>query len=151
MALRFFEKAGFGTTAIEIAEEIINNAQVISPKTTFINDDFLTHNFMDQKYQGIFAKAFIHLFPKVDAQAVIVKIHDLLSPNGAFFITTTLHSKPMEGYKGKADYSDSPPRFRKRWTEMELMESLGNKWKIMDKNYNQERGKNWIALTLVKK
>ncbi len=151
LALRFFQSDGFTTTAIEVANEIIKVARQTSPSTKFINDDFLKHNFSNQKYEGVFAKAFIHLFPKVDAELVLDKIYDLLVPRGAFFLATTIHIKPSEGYEQKSDYAKSPPRFRKKWTEAELMEALGNKWGVINTSYNQERGKNWIALTLAKK
>src|SRR3990167_5007393 len=52
LALRFFQFNDFKTTAIEIAEKIIDTAKAASPETKFINDDFLTHNFLNQKYQG---------------------------------------------------------------------------------------------------
>lgn len=152
LALRIFEEAGLQTTAIELAQEIVSVAGETSPNTTFIHGDFLDHDFDAMSFQGIFAKAFIHLFPKNDAIQVLEKVHSLTTRNGLFFISTTVHAEPSEGYERKSDYANSPKRFRKKWTERELLEALnlGQKWQVVDKNYNEERNKNWLALTLQK-
>lgn len=150
LALKFFEDEGFDTTAIELSNEIILVAKNTSPKSTFIHSNFLTHSFGPKVYQGIFAKAFIHLFPKNDAIKVLDKIHSLTARDGLFFISTTVHNTASEGYEKKADYLDSPHRYRKKWTEAELMLALNRNWQLLDKNYNNERGKNWLALTLSK-
>ena len=125
LALQIFEEEGMRTYAIDIADKIIAVAKHSSPNTTFINDDFLQHDFGTKKFDAICAKAFLHLFPKDDA--------------------------PTEGYEEKHDYSESPRRYRKKWTEAELLEALTHTWRIVEKNYNTERSKRWLALTLQKK
>lgn len=150
LALRMFEDEGFSSTAIDISANIINIARTNAPHTEFIKADFLAHNFADNQYSGIFAKAFIHLFPKNDAIEILGKIYALLAPKGALFLATTIHDEPKEGYEEKTDYEKSPVRFRKKWTETELLEALGDKWNIIEKSYNNERGKSWLALTLSK-
>ena len=151
LALRMFSENHFSSTAIDISGKIIEVAKRNSPNSNFIKANFLEHDFGDTTFSGIFAKAFIHLFPKNDAIAVLDKIYKLTAPRGCFFIATSIHNEPSEGYEEKSDYADSPIRFRKKWTEDELMLAVRDKWTILDKNYNQERGKSWLALTLSKK
>lgn len=150
LALRMFEEEGFSTTAIEIAAQIIEVSRKTSPHTEYIHDDFLRHDFGDASYDGIFAKAFIHLFPKEDALKVLDKIYNMASRNGVLFIATTSHKVASEGYEEKADYEDSPKRFRRKWTEHELLEALGTRWSVVHRHYSEDRGKQWMAFTLVK-
>lgn len=96
--LSYFESEGFNTTAIDFSKKIINVAMDTSPKTKFVHGEFLEHDFKNSKFEGVFAKAFIHLFQKKDAILVIKKISELLKPNGAAFIATTIHSIPEEGF-----------------------------------------------------
>ena len=151
LALQIFEEEGMRTYAIDIADKIIAVAKHSSPNTTFINDDFLQHDFGTKKFDAICAKAFLHLFPNDDAHTVLNKIADLTQENGALFLATTIHDAPTEGYEEKHDYSESPRRYRKKWTEAELLEALTHTWRIVEKNYNTERSKRWLALTLQKK
>lgn len=150
LALQMFTREGFNTTAIDIAEEIIKNACIASPDTIFIHDEFLTHDFGIQTFDGVFAKAFIHLFATPDATEVIKKIHALLKENGVAFISTTVHDKSEEGYREKTDYKNSPKRYRKKWTEEELLETFSKSWTILHKNYHQVDDKSWLALVLRK-
>lgn len=138
---------GFDTTAVELAGKIIDIAKRTSPSTMFIHDDFLSHDFGDKTFDGVFAKAFIHLFPKNDALKVMGKIAQLTNPGGVLFLATTVHDVPSEGYEGKADYADTPLRFRKKWTVDELHKALKSDWRIIDENFNEERGKKWLAIT----
>lgn len=150
LALQIFQDNGFLTTAIDIADNIIQVAKKASPTTIFINDDFLHYDFGNKKYDAICAKAFLHLFPKHDAQKVINKISSLLAKGGFLFVATTIHELPSEGYETKADYENSPKRYRKKWTEIELISEFSHNWRIIEKNYNTDRSKHWIALTLEK-
>ena len=92
--LQYLEAAGCQTFAIDVAPKIINFAKKISPKTKFFLGDFSEYNFKNQKYSGIFAKAFIHLFPTEDALMVFKKMWQLLVPGGFIYISTTKHKKP---------------------------------------------------------
>ncbi len=151
--LQMFSEEGFNTTAIDISQKIIDVARQSSPKTKYIHDDFLAYNFEKIKYEGIFAKAFIHLFPKKDAILVIKKMRDLVVPKGEIFISTTLHEVSEEGFIKKSDYFGEPERFRKRWTEKELIETINNlNLDIILKYYfiEENRNKHWINLTLKK-
>jgi ubiquinone/menaquinone biosynthesis C-methylase UbiE len=154
LALRFFEEAGMKTTAIDISSKIIEVARKTSPNTSFIKSDFLEYDFKKEKFDGIFAKAFIHLFPKKDAEKVFRKVYSLLSEDGLFYLTTTIHDKSWEGFVQKEDYSKKSLRFRKEWTEKELIEEVNkNGFKIIEKVYKGEirHDKNWIILILSKR
>ena len=151
LALHMFDAAGFQTSAVEIAENIIEVARRNSSNTQFIHDDFLQHELGDQKFEGVFAKAFIHLFPKDDAVRIVKKIYTMLPDRGGLFVATTIHEKSSEGYEEKLDYDDTPVRYRKKWTEQELMDLFRDGWDVINANPNQERGKQWLALTLAKK
>jgi SAM-dependent methyltransferase len=151
LALRFFEEAGMKTTAIDISSKIIEVAKEISPNTSFIEADFLEHNFKQEKFDGIFAKAFIHLFPKEDAKKVLKKVNSLLAEGGLFYLTTTVHEIPEEGFLQKEDYTKESIRFRKKWTEKELVEELmKNNFKIVERFYGEEirPDKHWIIFIL---
>ena len=151
--LSYFLQENFKTTAIDISQKIIDVARQIAPKTEYIHDEFLEHDFRQTKYEGIFAKAFIHLFPKKDAILVLKKIKALLVPGGAVFVATTVHPKSEEGFFEKKDYAGKLKRFRKMWTEKELLDlisALG--FKIIDKGYHIEEDKEkiWINLVIIK-
>ena len=105
------------------------------------------------KFEGIFAKAFIHLFPKEDAIIVLKKIFNMLEEKGIAFIATTVHERSEEGFFEKSDYNKKLKRFRKRWTEEELLEEIKKAgFTIKDKDYHIEpdKKKKWINLVVVK-
>ena len=136
--LSYFEKEGFDTTAIDISKEILRVSQETAPKTKYIFGNFMTSDF-NGKFEGIFAKAFIHLFPKEDAIIVLKKIFNMLEEKGIAFIATTVHEKSEEGFFEKSDYNKKLKRFRKRWTEEELLEELKKVQEATPKD--QEGGK----------
>lgn len=154
LALKIFSEEGFNTTAIDISKNIIEISKECSPKTSYLWGDFLEYDFGKAKYDGIFAKAFIHLFPKKDAILVIKKMRGLLSPKGMIFIGTTLHDKPEEGFAKKEDYPNEPERFRKKWTEKELYEvadKLSLNVVTTALNFEKDKNKVWIKFLLIKK
>jgi hypothetical protein len=125
----------------------------VAPETKYFFGDFLTFDFGKSKFEGLFGKAFIHLFKKKDAIIVLKKIFDLLENNGAALITTTLHNTSEEGFFEKTDYNRKMKRYRKKWMDTELFEEIRKVgFKIYYKNYYTEsnKGKDWITLILVK-
>lgn len=148
LALKFFVDAGFETKAIDFSSKIIEVARKTTPSTEFVEADFLEHEF-NEKFDGVFAKAFIHLFPKEDALRVFDKVRELLNPSGLFYLSTTVHDVSDEGFFEKRDYEKRSLRFRRRWTEEELLEVLKDKgFEIVKKFYSEEKnfGKRWITL-----
>ena len=151
LCLSYFEFEGFQTTAIDISKEILSVSKKNAPKTKYLFGDFLEYDFGTSKFEGIFAKAFIHLFPKKDALFVLRKILGLLTKNGVAFIGTTIHKKSEEGFFEKSDYKEKLKRFRKKWTEKELIEEVEKVgFKILKKAHHSEpdKNKNWINLLL---
>ena len=130
----------FQTTAMDISEKMIEVAREVAPETEYITHDFLTYDFKDIKYEGIFARGFIHLFPKDLAIENIKKIGSLLVPRGIAFIGTTKHEKPWEGWLSKEEYSKELMRYRKKWTEEELEQALIELgFDILYRGYHQEK------------
>lgn len=147
LALEYFEKSGFETFAIDISQKILDVAKNTSPKTTFYKGDFLSYPFDNKKFDGIFGKAFIHLFPKEDALLVLKKIKTLLSHSGLVYLSTTMHEEALEGFLQKEDYDKKPKRFRKQWTEKELTEALeetGFEIIFKDKMKEEKYDKIWM-------
>lgn len=149
----YFAQAGFTTTAIDFSLKMIEVAKKNSPKTKFILGDFLEYDFKNLKFEGIFAKAFIHLFTKKDTMIVLKKINNLLVPKGVLFVATTFHQKSAQGYFAKKDYQNKLRRFRRKWTEAELILTLkdaGFKIKLIKKGYDAELDKKWINILAIK-
>lgn len=126
---------GFSVDGIEIADKMVDFAKKRNPNAKIIQGDFFEYVF-PKKYDGIVAFAFIHLFPKVEAVKAMQKMKNLLKPDGALLITTTLSNIGTEGFENKGDYSEAPLRYRRRWTEQDLEETfsdlgLGFKEKIV--------------------
>jgi len=135
--------AGFQTTAIDVAERIIEECRKVAPDANYLHGDFSEYDFKKSKFEGIFARGFIHLFPKKDAIKVLEKVKKLLVPNGIAFIGTTKHDLPEEGYMTKEGYSRKLKRYRKKWTENELKETLRELgFKIIYTGYHVEHDKN---------
>lgn len=149
LSLKILSEKGCKTTAIEISKNMIEVAKRTSPETEFINDEFLSHDFGKSKYDGIFARAFIHLFPKTEAVKVISKMKCLLNREGIIHLATTIHKTSGEGIMEKSDYPGKPKRFRKTWTEEELLDTiknLGLKVVIKEPYLEKKRNKLWINL-----
>ena len=150
----FLEAEGFETFAIDVSKNIINLAKKLCPNTHFFHKDFLEHDFGKAKYDGILCLAFIHLFKKKDAETVLKKVHNLLAPKGIVYLSTTVEKRSSEGFFEKQGYGTHIKRFRKCWTEKELIESIeGAGFRITKKFRNKEksfREYKWINFILEK-
>lgn len=121
--LVIFHELGLQTFGIDISETMITNARVNAPATTFYLGDFLSYDF-DRQFSGIYAQAFIHLFPKPDVPEIFGKFFSLVERGGLVHFSTTVHDTPWEGYEEKTDYRIRVRRYRKRWTLAETAEFL---------------------------
>jgi len=152
--LMYFEQEKFKTTAIEISEKMIQVSKEIAPKTAYIHDEFLEHDFGKAKFHGIFAHSFIHLFTKEDAAIVMKKINALLVDKGVLFIGTTKHKESKEGYVRKHDYQSSKlARFRREWKKEDLLEflqSFGFKIFRIGEFEEPDKQKSWVWVVLKK-
>jgi SAM-dependent methyltransferase len=145
----------YKVTAIEISPKLSEICKRIAPKSEVITDDFLNHGFGDNKYSGILAIAFIHLFPKNDTQQVLKKICSLLISKGIAYISTTLSEQSGEGFERKINFEKENVRFRRRFTQEELEQELQSAgFLIVDReivNDGEENGKNWMDYMVQKK
>jgi 2-polyprenyl-3-methyl-5-hydroxy-6-metoxy-1,4-benzoquinol methylase len=121
----YFSREGFETFAIDISEEMIKVAREESPQTRYLLGDFLTYDFRDLKFEGICAKAIIHLFNMEDARRFVTRCHSLIRDNGLFYLSLFVRNKNKEGFMVKNMCGKDFVRYNRHWTEMEL-ESLLN-------------------------
>ncbi|MBI2110465.1 class I SAM-dependent methyltransferase [Candidatus Woesearchaeota archaeon] len=130
---------------IDIAEGMIEYARKNAPKASFEEADFFTYS--NGLFHGIVMDAFLHLFPKEDIPIVLSKAKSLLVPRGYGLVCTTKNEESTEGYFEKEDYHGKVKRFRKFWTEQELIETLEqNGLRIIDlyTDYEKAFNKLWM-------
>lgn len=152
--LAMLSDAGFRVTGIDISQEMLDVARSHCPAAELIHADFLNAPFLAASFEGIFAKASIHLFPKADAIRCLTKMSDLLVDKGMLYVATTASSHSAEGYSEKSDYRDSPVRFRKHWTPSELLDGVTSVGlTVFSSSYNWEAGwnKRWFNVWALKK
>ncbi len=123
LASKCLIEKGFELTGIDISKEMLRFYQARNPSAHIIEDDFMKTDFK-QKFDGIVAFAFIHLFPKKQALKVLRKISDILAPGGVALIGSTDSSVSKEGWENKDDYLGKKMRFRKHWQKEEFRKAL---------------------------
>ena len=141
------------TTAVDLSEEMIKYSKEKSPNTNYIIDDILNVSFDNNSFDVIIMGALIHNFPKEDAEILLEKVYKWINNNGKILIYTTIHDKSEEGYYEKEDYNGKIIRFRKKYTEKELIDLIKKcKFKIIYEITNEEkdRNKKWINYILEK-
>lgn len=147
--LGYFENKGCRTIGIELSKNMAEVAKQYSPKSIIINEDVNNVDLLENQFQLVYMGALIHLFPKVDARKLLLKVWKWLEQGGIIFINTTCHNYSYEGFYEKKDYNGKQIRFRKYWTEQELEEFVLNcEFSIIQKLYTYEvdRNKKWVAL-----
>jgi len=122
--LSMLHEAGFDVAGVDISSEMIKIAKKTCPEADFYLGDFLAVAFPESDFQGVFAKASLHLLPKDDAELSFSKVHKILAPGGMFYISTTAASDSKEGFLSKKDYPGQRIRFRKHWMPVELRGTL---------------------------
>lgn len=146
---------GYKVTAIEISSKLSDICKRIAPESEVVTDNFLTHDFGSNKYSGILAIAFIHLFPKIDTNQVLRKINSLIVPDGIVYISTTLSDYSGEGFERKVNFEKENIRFRRRFTQEELEQEIKDAgFSIIDQeiiNDTEENGKKWLDYIIQKK
>jgi SAM-dependent methyltransferase len=118
--LNLLKARGFEPIGIELSPDMAELAQETAPGIPIVVDDFLKHDFGDERFMGIFACAFVHLFPGSEVLRVLQKIEYLLSSDGVALIATTKNSQSVEGYIEKKRFNGSSLRYRRKFTDIEL-------------------------------
>lgn len=114
---------GFETVALELSPKLAAFAQARSPRTDVQLGDY--GRWRDPRpFAAIVAFAFIHLFPKTQAEELLAKMRGELLPGGLLLIGTTAAARASEGFELKADYPDAPARYRAHWTGVEFEAAL---------------------------
>jgi ubiquinone/menaquinone biosynthesis C-methylase UbiE len=146
--LTFFEHSGCRTIAVELSRNMAAVARRRATNSIFIVNDINEIQFASEQFEGIYAGALIHLFPLNDAIDLVRNFYAWLKPGGVLFINTTKHLHSEEGFYEKSDYKGLIKRFRRKWTEAELLHTLQNaKFEVIDQitSNEQDRQKEWIA------
>jgi SAM-dependent methyltransferase len=117
--LSIFHELGYQTFGNDMSEKMIEEARKNSPESVFYCSDFTEYRF-GRKFSGLYAQAFIHLFPKNLVHSLFEKMFTMLEPEGLIHFSTTIHDKPSEEFREKIDYETKVRRFRKWWTLEEL-------------------------------
>lgn len=86
----------FRTYGIDLSPKMVEVAAEKAPHSTFFVGDFRSFDFGELRFHGVFAQAFIHLFPKKEVPDIFRKMFHLLVPRGMIHFSTTMHQTPSE-------------------------------------------------------
>lgn len=145
IAMSVLSKKGFRASGIEISPKMANYARRRNPGREILVGDFLTTKFKN-KFDGVLAFAFIHLFPKENVSEIFLKISSILAPGGVALISSTESQESKEGWYVKEGFNKKEKRFRKFWTEQELGESIKKAgFRVLDlRKFKDPFGKIWM-------
>lgn len=143
---------GFKVHGLDISQKMTRFARVNAPLAEFQTGDFLKSRFL-KKFHGIIMDAFIHLFPRKEINSVLRKVKDILHDEGIVLICATESKFAKEGYFKKPDYKKTIKRFRRFWTNKELIQTLnktGFRVVRVYKDYEPVFKKNWVNVIFKK-
>jgi ubiquinone/menaquinone biosynthesis C-methylase UbiE len=154
LGTEILSECGFNVTAIDISSKMVKFSRKRNSNSKVIEGDFSAYHF-NKKFDAIFSMAFIHLFPKKDAEKLLQKMFRLLKKGGVLYFGTTLSKESKEGWEIKRDVffpKSEQKRYRKHWTEEELLDSLNRSgFTYIDKYYiSDPRGKVWMDFLVEK-
>lgn len=136
------------TVAIELSPKMAELARQRSPSSLIIVGDALEIDFSDHSFDGIYAGAFLHLFPEQEATRMLIRATRWLKPDGAIFINTSVSLQSSAAVEVKSDYVLRVARFRSRWTDEQFRKMINKAGlKIIDRatTDERERSKFWVA------
>jgi ubiquinone/menaquinone biosynthesis C-methylase UbiE len=119
-----------------------------APRALVVIADIRRLDFVSQSFDGIYAGAFLHLFPQNDAAILIQRIARWTRRGGVVFANTSVSSESGQSLEVKTDYLHRVARYRSRWTEQQFRELLQeNGLSIVDRitTDERERAKFWVA------
>lgn len=136
------------TIAVELSPAMARLSAARSPDSTIVIGNARDIEFPDAHFDGIFAGAFLHLFPKAEAEKLIAQMARWTRTGGAILVNTSITGQSSEGHEEKLDYVRRVARFRSRWSESEFKEMLtSNGFQILRRatTNERERKKYWVA------
>ena len=101
-------------TGLDLAKGMIQEARKQLDSETLVCDDFFQYKPLE-KYDLVFAQAFVHLFPKQMLKEVLLRL--LSFSKRRVYFSTTIHDKPSEGMESKQDVI----RYRSRYSLPEIL------------------------------
>ncbi len=110
-------------TGIDISPNAISLAKRNVPCAHFVIGNFWQYDF-ENKFDGIYAQNFIHLFPKETAEQMIIKMAKLIKPRGLIHLTTSKEKKIKDGFHFKTGYSQKVLRYRSFWNQKEIEKAI---------------------------
>lgn len=138
---------GFDVTGIDFSPAMTRSARKNAPRAEIIEDEFIRHDFRDQKFDLVLMVAFAHLFPAPWDRLVLEKAANLLTDRGLCLISTTLDSQ-SPGYRHKETRQGRVLRYRNSYTVeslQELVVSAGLEIRALAVVGDpMEKGKSWI-------
>lgn len=141
-------KAANDTVAVEISPRMASLAHRNAPDALIIIADALDVDFPDHSFDGIYASAFLHLFPMPEAEKMVQRIARWTKPGGVVFVNTSISNQSGESIEVKVDYVLRVARFRSKWTEGEFRQMLEhNGLRILERVTTDEydRNKFWVG------
>jgi ubiquinone/menaquinone biosynthesis C-methylase UbiE len=146
--LSVLAKTAEQTIAVEISPKMAEVARKRAPTSVIVVADVLDLDFGRETFDGVYAGAFLHLFPTREAARLVRAIARWTKRGGAVFLNTTISDRSEELIEVKADYMARIARFRSRWTENQFRSVLeSNGLCIRDRitTDERERGKFWVS------
>lgn len=141
-------KAANDTVAVEISPRMASLAHRNAPDALIIIADALNVDFPKHSFDGVYAGAFLHLFPMPEAEKMVQRIARWTKPGGVVFINTSISNQSGESIEVKEDYVLRVARFRSKWTEVEFRQMLEhNGLSILERVTTDEydRNKFWVG------
>jgi ubiquinone/menaquinone biosynthesis C-methylase UbiE len=136
------------TVGVDISARMAMVAQQNAPKSLLIIADALRIDFPQQSFDGIYAGAFLHLFPNVDAARLVRRIAGWTRDGGVVFANTSISSESGESLEVKSDYLHRVARYRSKWTEAQFRQLLEENGLTVTERFStneSERAKFWVA------
>lgn len=144
---------GFETFGIDLSPKMLEQARVRSPHTNYTEGDFLSWESPEAEFEGVTAKAILHLFDDEHADKFISKISASLCPQGALYLCVGQAEMAAGRILPKSDYPGELARFRRGWTLNEVIAALRKHGlsPVYWANHNDfERSKSWIDCWAIK-
>lgn len=136
------------TVAIEISPKMAQIAQSRARNAQVVVGNAMEVDFVDHSFDGVYAGAFIHLFPPTHAARLVARISRWTRPAGTVFVNTSVVDRNSASFQVKRDYNRRVVRYRSRWTEEQfrrLLEDNGLHISERVTTEERERGKSWVG------